>query len=244
MRTLIMLAFVAQACIPCGLLAQGRGGEYRGGGYRGGSTGAVVAQPQGALGGSYAGQGMSRPLGGIAPPSYPVGVRPPSSLPPRDGGRGNRSGYRYSGPVYYVPNAFGPTFSDVDSEQPGNSAYGPGQSGPVRGAGGIQFSDAVPVPQPQTVIVNQYYGKDEAPLNSGIRTPVAPGEPAPTSDYYLIAYKNRHVITALAYWVDGETLHYVTAANVHNQSSLNLIDLDLTTRLNADREVPFSVTGR
>jgi hypothetical protein len=234
MRTLTALFLVTAACVPAALLAQGRGGG--GGGYRGGGGSVITAQPLGALGGSYAGQGSSRPLGGISPPSYPVGVRPPSPPSHNGGGRGNGSGYRYYGPVYYVPNAFGPTFSDTTTDSAVNSA-------PVRGSGPVQFSDAMPVPQPQTVIVNQYYGKDQAPLNSGNTTPVAGADPV-ASDYYLIAYKNRHVITALAYWVDGETLHYVTSASAHNQSSLALIDVELTKRLNADREVPFSISEK
>jgi hypothetical protein len=50
--------------------------------------------------------------------------------------------------------------------------------------------------------------------------------------HYLIAFKDRSVYSAVAYWVDGETLHYFTSGNTHNQVSVSLVDRDLTKRLN------------
>lgn len=189
-----------------------------------------VPQSQGALGGSYAGQGSSRPLGGIAPPGF-VPARPQPVRP------------RYITPVYYVPNAFGTTFASEAEASHYDSNYHPVVSNapfvppPPPTARGVQFSGSEPVPQPQTVIVNNYYNGENKV--SPVRT-----ETAETRDYYLIAYRNRNVITALAYWVDGDTLHYVSSQNSHNQSSLALIDLEMTRRLNADREVPFAVPTR
>jgi hypothetical protein len=71
---------------------------------------------------------------------------------------------------------------------------------------------------------------------------VNPGDPlVPTENYYLIAYKNHSIYSALAYWIEGDTLHYVTTENTHNQASLSLIDVDRTYKLNADRSVPYSI---
>jgi hypothetical protein len=36
----------------------------------------------------------------------------------------------------------------------------------------------------------------------------------------------------VAYWVDGDTIHYFTSGNTHNQASVSLIDRALTRRLN------------
>jgi len=198
----------------------------------------VISGPAGALGGSFASVGISRPLGGIALPGTPQ--------QPVRSGRYPNQGYRYIGPVYYTPNAsdLEAIYADQESHA-GNEAYHPAYPPPPlpavsRSANpGIQFSDAPP--QPQTVIVNHYYGKDSAPPASGLGVS---GQPEPPSDYYLIAYKNRNVIAALAYWLDGDILHYVTAEKAHNQASMALIDLDMTRRLNADREVPFTVPGK
>ena len=50
--------------------------------------------------------------------------------------------------------------------------------------------------------------------------------------HYLLAFKDRSIYSAVAYWVDGDTIHYFTAGNTHNQASVSLIDRDLTRRLN------------
>jgi hypothetical protein len=59
-------------------------------------------------------------------------------------------------------------------------------------------------------------------------------EPAATAEapHYLIAFKDHSICSAVAYWVDGDTLHYFTSGNTHNQASVSLVDRDLTERLN------------
>ncbi len=200
----------------------------------------VAVRSAGALGGSYAGQGISRPLGGIAPPSYQSGARPAPTPTPN-------GGYRYYGPVYYVPNVI--DVESADTSHSANAAYHPAHE-PVqpaslgRATSAVQFSGVAPAAQPQTVIVNQYFGKDGPENTTKVSASTSAGEASVAREYYMIAYRNRNVVTALAYWLDGDTLHYVTAENAHNQSSLALIDLEMTTRLNADREVPFVAPGK
>jgi hypothetical protein len=55
-----------------------------------------------------------------------------------------------------------------------------------------------------------------------------------TASRYLIAFKDHSIYSAVAYWVDGDTLHYFTTGNTHNQASLSLVDRDLTRRLNEE----------
>jgi hypothetical protein len=50
--------------------------------------------------------------------------------------------------------------------------------------------------------------------------------------HYILAFKDHSIYTAIAYWVDGDTLHYFTSGNTHNQVSVSLVDRDLTKRLN------------
>ena len=50
--------------------------------------------------------------------------------------------------------------------------------------------------------------------------------------HYLLAFKDHSIYSAVAYWVDGDTLHYFTNGNTHNQVSLSLVDRDLTKRIN------------
>ncbi len=68
------------------------------------------------------------------------------------------------------------------------------------------------------------------------RQPESNTAPDPGS-YYLIAFKDNSIYSAVAYWVDGDTLHYFTAGNIHNQVSLALVDVPLTERLNKERRV-------
>jgi hypothetical protein len=57
-------------------------------------------------------------------------------------------------------------------------------------------------------------------------------EEQPEPAHYLLAFKDRSIYSAVAYWVDGDTIHYFTSGNTHNQASLALIDRDMTKRLN------------
>jgi hypothetical protein len=41
----------------------------------------------------------------------------------------------------------------------------------------------------------------------------------------------------VAYYTEGDTLHYFTSGNVHNQVSLSLVDRPLTEQLNRQRNV-------
>ncbi len=64
----------------------------------------------------------------------------------------------------------------------------------------------------------------------------APPPPADAS-YYLIAFKDHTIYSAVAYYTEGDTLHYFTSGNVHNQVSLSLVDRQLTEQLNRDRNM-------
>ncbi|MGI8990870.1 MAG: hypothetical protein ACR2I2_14990 [Bryobacteraceae bacterium] len=117
---------------------------------------------------------------------------------------------------------------------------------------------APPQQQAPQVIINQNFGGAPPPDYQNMETGAAEGgegfhmyqaparaAPEPrTADpnYYLIAYKDHSIYSALAYWLEDKTLHYVTTQNTHNQASLDLIDLDFTRRLNQDRNVAFTLT--
>jgi hypothetical protein len=198
----------------------------------------------GALGGAYASQGISRPLGGISPSALRFGQT-----------QGSRGRYASRPGVFAFPYAYSvyvPSYFDTLGDQ----GYYP----PV----------SVPPPLPGAgnppVIINQYFGAPDSgqgvvpvdqngnpiypssspqpPPAAGVSSP-QPGYPlGPAQNYYLIAYKDHSVYAVLAYWLEGNTLNYVTTQNTHNQASLNLIDLDLTKTLNQARSVPFSLPAK
>ncbi len=56
---------------------------------------------------------------------------------------------------------------------------------------------------------------------------------------YLIALRDHTVVQALGYWMEGSTLHYVSAEHALNQVSIDLVDRDLSQRLNDERGLEF-----
>lgn len=80
---------------------------------------------------------------------------------------------------------------------------------------------------------------------SALAPPTAPEASQPAAqipaasepEHYLIAFKDRTIYDAVAYYVDGDTLHYFTSGNTHNQVSLSLVDKPLTDRLNKEMGV-------
>jgi hypothetical protein len=68
-----------------------------------------------------------------------------------------------------------------------------------------------------------------------------PDAPDPTQILFLIALKNHWVYAAIAFWLQGPILHYITPQGVHNQVSLSLIDIPTSTKLNAGRPGEFAL---
>ncbi|MGH9658990.1 MAG: hypothetical protein ACRD96_10635 [Bryobacteraceae bacterium] len=114
-------------------------------------------------------------------------------------------------------------------------------------------------PQPApTVIINQHFSPETArPVvreytesSDGLRIyPPTRRDPveAPAAEEkrpYLIAFKDHTIYAAFAYWLEGDTLHYVTTHGTHNQLSLDLVDVELSTRLNRERGVDFRIPAR
>jgi hypothetical protein len=79
----------------------------------------------------------------------------------------------------------------------------------------------------------------EAPRNAA---PVQDDQAqAADANRYLIAFKDHTIYSAVAYWADGDTLHYFTSGNTHNQVSISLIDRPLTERLNKEMGIDFKL---
>jgi hypothetical protein len=56
---------------------------------------------------------------------------------------------------------------------------------------------------------------------------------------YLIALNDGRAWAAVAYWVDGSTLHLVTRRNEQMTFPIDEVDRSLSERLNRERGVPF-----
>ncbi len=126
------------------------------------------------------------------------------------------------------------------------------------------------VMQPQqqtvpTVIINQTFAAalpepndDDAQTQSSVRiykTPVrstapesaaAPRAASPDdrATIFLIAYKDRSIHSAIGYWTEGDTLHYVTRQGTVNRISLDQVDKPLSDQLNSERKVDFQIRAK
>jgi hypothetical protein len=104
------------------------------------------------------------------------------------------------------------------------------------------------IPDHANPVVQEYGGSDSgAPdPSSGLRVYEGPKPPVPTRrddlpTIYLIAMKDHTIVQALGYWVENGALHYVSAEHTVNQASMDLIDRELTQRLNDERNVEFKL---
>jgi len=192
------------------------------------------------LGSNAAISGQSRPLGGIPAPS--------NGSAHRGGHRGREIGAGIYGFATYVPG-----YWDLLGDPVGGGPYS--YTWPAYGTLSPPPPPGVAVPpgppgaaSPTPVIINNYYGYPPPVAEPGQGQPqgaARPGDPLiQPQNYYLIVYKDRSIHTALAYWTEGGTLHYVTTDNAHNQVSLDLVDVAASTKLNSDHNVPFSVAGK
>ena len=95
-------------------------------------------------------------------------------------------------------------------------------------------------PAPPTVIY-QTYGTPPAPARASIREYPENSSAAPTYEapIYLIALRDGSIRAATAYWVEGNTLHYVTLQHERKQISLDDVDRGFSERLNQERRVDF-----
>ena len=199
-------------------------------------------------GGSFAQRSVARQQAQVtAAPSHnsgtPYSITNPAFAPSVGatvagrGGTGNNTHHRNRQPLLVVPYAY-----PVYVGGYGDYGYGYDNGAPAE-------PDQPPqaiinqnfVPEHANPVIREY--GDDTSNSSGIRVYNAPGpEPVESSaqddvDYYLIAFKDHTIFSAFAYWVEGDTLHYVTAQRVHNQASVNLVDRDLTARLNRNHNM-------
>jgi hypothetical protein len=139
----------------------------------------------------------------------------------------------YTGYDTAPPPAYGYGYNDPnnagDPNTPQNYAYDPNQSG-----------------QPQ-VLVNRDYTPDS--VNPVIHNysgnpptdPSAQGNGDAPQIFFLIAMKDHTIFSAAAYWVEDDTLNYITTQGVHNRVSLDLVDRDFSKLLNAQRQIDFAL---
>ena len=194
-------------------------------------TMALCAQTRSVVNPAGAGlPGVTRTLGSVVNPAQGGLVVPGSR-----GGNAIRGRVIAAYPIY-MGGYYYPYVASVD---PSAAAVDPSAVPPQAAPASTNVTVVMPPQQPVTPVVINY--------NYGTPPPAAPDQtaasraPAPAADesdsapsHYLIAFKDHTIYAATAYWVDGDTLHYFTSGNVHNQVSLSLVDREFTERLNKE----------
>jgi hypothetical protein len=233
-----------------GMRGGGMGGGMRGGGYHGGSPG------HGYGGGGFVrGPGSGGYVRGPGGGGFVWGGGYNRGFGYRGGFYRYNSFYRpYYGAGFYYGAGYYPYYSSYVWPYWSYPSYYPYYSDyayPTMSAGPavtvVGTGSSTPAP---SIIVNnapprqQTRSEDE---DSGLRQPSSvqsessrqPEPKATRSQIYLIAARNGVVWAALAYWVDGQTLHFVTVKGESKQLPLAQIDRELSEQFNRERNVPF-----
>lgn len=197
---------------------------------------------------SQAGAGFGRmiyPGTGAAPavrrPNNGVGIVR-QGVPPTIAHPGHQRAVIVPYPVYYGGYYYGydapPPATPVNEFDPNN--YNP---------------DYGPSP---VVIINQNFRPDTANpvIKDYSNVPLPPAyQPEPESNQaaapagndnqviFLIAMKDHTIYPAIAYWVENDTLNYITPQGVRNRASLTAVDRDFSKQLNDERHIEFALPG-
>jgi hypothetical protein len=108
------------------------------------------------------------------------------------------------------------------------------------------YANAAPV-----AVVNQNFQPDavnpsivdysNVPLPEAVATTDENALPDDQPTIFLIALTDHTVVAAIAYWVDGDTLNWVSRDAKQNHMSLSLVDRDFSKQLNNQRHVEFKL---
>ncbi|MBI3470126.1 MAG: hypothetical protein HY013_02065 [Candidatus Solibacter usitatus] len=229
---------VALCCfLAAGAYAQRRGGG--GGGFRGGSGSGGHAGFRGGFssGGHVGFRGGAGYGGGVG---Y------------RGGGGFGYSGYRshfygsrfyggfgYYGGSFYRPYYYGSYFYPSFYYSPYDYSpyyYDPYYYAPPE----TVYYQPYSYERAPAVVVNQgWRSVNERPAVQEYVRESAPPRESNEEVIYLIAMKDHVIRPAIAYWVDGATLHYVDREHRQREIPLDQIDRRFSEQINRDRRVTF-----
>ncbi len=106
---------------------------------------------------------------------------------------------------------------------------------------------ARPAPEPKVIEVQPGNPEHTAESPAGEVRVFRGGSPQRLEEkpaLYLVAFKSGVIYTSREHWLEGETLHYVTAQGSHRTAQISEVDLDFTRQLNAERNMPFVLEVR
>jgi hypothetical protein len=196
-----------------------RGGGFVGGGYRGGFHGGFVGRGYGFRSGFVIRSGYGywpRYWGyGYGYPLYAGGFW----------GYGYPYGYGYGYP-YYDPSYYGYGYGYAPTYNYGYASAPAQSSPPVVIVNNTQPQSESVRPEREVI---QYRDEPETRQNA---TRYQPPD-------YSIAFRNRQIVHAIAYWVKDGRLHYVTQDHIMRDVPLGDVDRLFSEQINRDKGVDF-----
>jgi hypothetical protein len=215
------------------------GGGTGGGGFHGGGTGGGVFRGGGTGGGVFRGGGGIGHSGGFRGGYGGYG-----------GGYGGYGGYYGGYGGYYSPyfySGFGlgygwPWYADYGYGNGYGYGSDPAYSYPIyQPSPNVTMVYTPPAAAPTTVYVERADPATRPRDEYGQEIQRPRSAPDAESPIYLIAFRDRSIFAAVAYWAEGGTLHYVTQEHEQKQTPLSSVDRDLSDKLNRERGVAFSL---
>jgi hypothetical protein len=173
------------------------------------------------------GPGVVRTTGSILLPGggSPQIAVPPPAVRPAAGTNANRFGVRHNNGAYAYPVAV-PVYVGSYDMLGGASMAPPPQQQQQQPNVIVIYPPAPPA-----------YSYQQMPAQSNVvEVPPAQLQPEEQTEakatQYLIAFKDHSIYSAVAYFVEGDTLHYFISGNTHNQAPVSNVDRELTKKLN------------
>lgn len=208
------------------------GGSWGGGGWRGGSIGG--GWRGGSIGwGSRGGWGWRG--GGWGWPGWGWGLG-------WGGGWGWGGGVWPASSFVWDSSSYWPGYSDTSYGAPAYASSGFQQQQPASNVTVIY-----PPQNPQMTVVNpviREYDQFGQQIGGGPSAASSTGSANSGPTIYLLAFRDSTIHAAVAYWVQGNVLNYVTTEHQTKQVSLDSVDRDLSRQINAERRVQFSLPSR
>lgn len=193
------------------------------------------ADPQGRVG--FIGRSGGADVAPIVSPPFHTHSSPPDpassySRPSQLSGRSQSAFHGFSGGLvtpYVVPY---PVYPDVGAYPDASQVEPQRNDDPA---------DAYQAPSPNVPIGIPQRWEPPAAQESPPPSHPLPAASENVQVMFFIALKNHWVYTAIAYWMQGATLHYITPQGVHNQVSLTLVDRKTSAKLNEGRLGEFAL---
>lgn len=180
-----------------------------------GSVGSPIYSSRPVVGGYYSGGGF---IGSARTAVYPVFV----------GGYAYGSGYQEPQQVTIInqppPVIVNPNYQPDPPARPIMRVYGDGADTAVN-----------------TIQVASPSYPEGRPLSSAAAGDADTINPTDEPTVYLIALKDGSIYASYAFWVERDSLHYITPGHAHNQVSVDQVDLALSKRLNRERKLDFNL---